>query len=469
MCLLAFILYLDRVCISQAAKGIENEFDISHTAMALVFNAFSLAYCLFEVPTGHWGDRYGSRGVLARIVVWWSAFTILTGMVWLFSWETGLRVLWFTRQESSPLGFSIEWVPLIFNSFFLLVIIRFLFGAGEAGAYPNTALVVKHWFPPNERGRMQGIILTCAQVGAGIAPAAVAALIMAFNWRVPFFIFGGIGFIWAGCFYYWYRDDPAQVKSVNAAELNLIRAGNAQTHGGASHPSIPWKLVLTNRNIWLLGGIQIAGAFAAYINITWLPTFLKEAHGMSETDSGISSSIVLFSGAIGCFVGGFVNDYLIRKFGLSSFGRRIYGGGVMCFAALCVLISVQIDQVELIVACLALAHFFAQAQQSTWWSMAGEVSGKHHAALFGLMNSIGGFGSMGSPLLFGLITDSRKNAGFKGRAVWDPGFYVDFVVLTCGGLLWLFLNVSRSVEPAQPGELSSTNHPPTKNDESRDA
>ena len=123
LCTLALLLYIDRVCIGQAATSIRRDLELTETGMGWVFNAFILAYCIFEVPTGHWGDRFGSRRVITRIVLWWSAFTALTGLA-LGLWP--------------------------------LVAIRFLFGAGKAGAFPNAARVVTRWFPPGERGLARG-------------------------------------------------------------------------------------------------------------------------------------------------------------------------------------------------------------------------------------------------------------------------------------------------------------------------
>src|SRR5204862_2457009 len=112
LCTLALLLYIDRICIGQAETSIRKELGFSKEHMGWIFSAFMLAYCVFEVPTGHWGDRFGSRGVIARIVVWWSIFTALTGAAW---------------------------------GFYSLVGIRCLFGAGEAGGVPDAARVVTRW------------------------------------------------------------------------------------------------------------------------------------------------------------------------------------------------------------------------------------------------------------------------------------------------------------------------------------
>src|SRR5688500_214282 len=169
LCTLALLLYLDRVCIGKAAPSIRRDLGLSETQMAWVFNAFTLAYCLFEVPTGHWGDRHGGRGVIARIVVWWSVFTALTGAA---------------------------------GGLWSLLAVRFLFGAGEAGAFPNASRVVTRWFPPDDRGKARGAITTASLVGGAASPVLAAVLIEHAGWRVMFGVFGAVGVVWAAVFYF---------------------------------------------------------------------------------------------------------------------------------------------------------------------------------------------------------------------------------------------------------------------------
>ncbi|HYH63375.1 MAG TPA: MFS transporter, partial [Urbifossiella sp.] len=164
LCGLAGVLYLDRICFGQAIDPMQRELGLTNTQMGLVAMAFTIAYGLFEIPTGRLGDRFGSRSVLARIVIWWSVFTALTGAAW---------------------GFT------------SLLMIRFMFGAGEAGAFPNAARVISRWFPISERGRVQGVMLTAAQLGGAAAPLAAAAVIELAGWRWAFVVFGSVGVVWA--------------------------------------------------------------------------------------------------------------------------------------------------------------------------------------------------------------------------------------------------------------------------------
>src|SRR5262245_31241288 len=161
LCALSLILYIDRICISKAGPSMQDDLDLSNTQMSFVFGAFTIAYGLFEVPTGRLGDRYGSRGVLTRIVLWWSLFTALTGCVWNFTLDSGYAMV-------LP-GIGVEFLLLI-NSFIALLVIRFLFDAGEAGALPNSTRVVARWFPPGQRGPAQGLINTSMLVGGAATP-----------------------------------------------------------------------------------------------------------------------------------------------------------------------------------------------------------------------------------------------------------------------------------------------------------
>ena len=189
---LAGVTYLDRVCISVTAKQIMRELSLSEVQMSFVFSAFTLAYAIFEIPTGCWGDRIGPRRVLTRIVLWWSTFTALTAAA--FSYPS-------------------------------LLAVRFLFGVGEAGAWPNVAKAFSRWFPTSERGTAQGIFFMGAHFAGGMTPLLVAAMLAHLPWRAVFVIFGMVGVVWTAAWNRWFRDDPAEHPSVNAAELEKIEAG----------------------------------------------------------------------------------------------------------------------------------------------------------------------------------------------------------------------------------------------------
>ncbi len=427
MAALAFVMYLDRVCISVAATSMQNDLHIGKPMWGYVASSFTLAYTLFEVITGHWGDRYGSRGILLRIVLWWSAFTMLTGCVFHFT-----------------LGGSGSWLAGINASFLVLCLVRFLFGVGEAGAFPNVARVVSVWFPPASRGRAQGFVTTCSLIGGATAPMVAAYIIeLTGSWRMMFIVFGLVGVVWAIAFYAWFRDDPATHPSVNDAERSLIAQG--RTSQSVAHHAVPWDLVLPSANLWLMGGIMGCGSAVFYMLISWYPNYLEEAHGLKGKLPGFFMSLVMAGGATGCFSGGWLSDWLIRTTGERVLSRRIQACLAYAGAGTALVLAAQLHDYRLSVLCITLAYFFVQLQIPCWWGTVTDISGSHVGALFGLMNSLGALGAISSPIFMGYYVEHLKQAGAVGRAQWDPAFYPYAGLMFLACVFWLFVNPARSL------------------------
>lgn len=457
MCTLAFVLYLDRICIGQAGTSIKEELNLTNSQFAYVLAAFTLAYSLFEVPIGWWGDKYGSRGVLARIVVGWSIFTAMTGAAWNLT---------------------------------SLIAIRFLFGVGEAGAFPNTARILSRWFPTERRGMAQGMVNSISQIGGAIAPPLTAQLIRMIGWRWTFAVFCLPGLLWAAVFYWWYRDDPQLHPSVNDAERRLIASSTAARHNTA-HPPIPWKLVLRTPQIWLLGAVLGCSAFNTYFYFSWYPTYLKEARlapeilgrlapevvqarrtafaskpenkgkkptlldllEKSEKDiveprAGNLAGMVLIGGAIGSIGGGMLIDFLIRRFGNRHRCRRRYASFVFCLASVFLIAGQQTDSPEVATLWTAASVMCTVSTLASWWGAVTDISGRHLGALFGLMNSIGGFGAIASQLFVGSYADYMGSFNYEGRAQWDSIFYVYAVILLLASCGWSQVDSSKAVDQA---------------------
>ncbi len=420
LCSLSFVLYIDRACIGKAAIPISDDLGLSEAELGYALAAFTLAYGLFEVPTGRWGDRFGSRGVLARIVVWWSMFTALTGAA------TGL---------------------------WMLVSVRFLFGAGEAGAYPNAARVIARWFPISGRGMAQGLMLTSAQIGAAAAPPAAQALIDVVGWRGAFAVFGSLGIVWALAFYYWFRDEPAQHPGANDAERALIERGRPAAPT-TEHPPIPWRSILKSRNIWLLGLVQTCSSAIYYMFINWYPSYLQRGRGVTGQQAAWLASLVLAGAALGCITSGYVNDKLARLTGFHPARFRLYGFAGTAIAAVCLLLSVRAESPLASSLWAAAACVGTMSQQATFWSVTTEISGRHLGSIFGLMNSLGVPGAFASTLFLGQFVTWMKSEGYLGRAQWDPAFYVYAAVLFVGACCWLAVDAGR---PIPDSDASASN------------
>jgi sugar phosphate permease len=418
---MAMVLYLDRVCISQALVPMKEEFGWSNTQTSLVLMAFTLSYGIFEIPTGRMGDVFGSRGVLTRIVCWWSAFTILTGCV-----------------SDFTIVLDGRWFPIVFNTLTLLVMIRFWFGAGEAGALPNAARIIKHWFPESERGRIQGVFQASMHIGGATAPMLAATIIdSSLGWRATFYIFGAIGAVWALAFFWWFRDNPHDHPAVNQAEAELI--GARPPTGEPQHHAVPWGQALTHPSVYLLSIIIILSAFNTYFFFSWYPTYLREAREVSNATAGRIASFALFGATLGSLTGGYVTDRITRTARNRYAARRLFCLVAYGVAAMCLYQSVVVDAPWVSGTFCALACFGLFCQLPTWWACAYDLAGKHTGAMFGLLNGVGVVGAMGSQFFFGWFADWRKGQGHVGRDQWDPAFYVSVAMLVVAGILWQFM------------------------------
>jgi MFS family permease len=396
LCGLTFILYLDRVCIGQAAPIIRSDLDLSDRELGIVFAAFTVAYGLFEVVTGHWGDKFGSRRVLTRIVIWWSVFTALTGVA---------------------------------GGFATLVMVRFLFGAGEAGALPNAARVTQSWFPPARRGATRGVIVMPALVGSTVAAPLTAYLIAAAGWRWVFGIYGILGIAWAALFWYWFRDHPAQHREVNDAERALI----GEPAPMAQHASIPWLALFANANVWLLGTALITGASTVYVIYSWYPTYLEEVHHLTNKEAGWLNGLVMLGGALGCLAGGWAADRAVIAWAGTRWTRSGVGASGFGLAALAMVIGWLADEPILTSVCFAVAYFGIHAHAGAYWGVAGDVGGKHIGSLFAVINSIGQFGAAGSQAIFGWIP----------RWAWGHAFGGCGLLLAIGTICWALVDARK--------------------------
>jgi MFS family permease len=412
LCMLAGILYLDRICIASAIEPIQTDLHLTNTQGSYILMAFTLAYGIFEIPTGRWGDRIGARRVLTRISLWWSAFTALTGAC------TGL---------------------------WMMVSVRFLFGAGEAGAFPNVARVISRWFPSEERGRVQGLLLAASLAGGAVSPFLASQLIHDIGWRWTFVVFGSVGVAWAAGFWWWFRDDPAAHPAVSRAEASYI--GRPAT-AALVHAPIPWQQIAVNPSIWYLSLIMTCASFNSYIYFSWFPKYLSAGRGVDRLEAGQMSSLVLALAAIGTFSGGMILDQLIQGRGPAR--RRILGGGCFLVAALSLACALRAEDPWWAASFTALSCFAAQATQPLWWSSAIGVSGQHVGALFGLMNSAGVVGAMSSQYLVGAIADHRGAQGYSGRSQWDTIFYINIGILLSASFLWSTFRFI-SIEPEGNG------------------
>ncbi len=393
---LAVFSYIDRVALSRAAGTISKELGLSKQQMGWVFFAFASAYATFEVPSGYLGDRWGPRRVLMRIVVWWSFFTAATG--WAFN----------------------------FISIFLT---QLLFGAGEAGCFPNITRALANWLPREERVRAQGIIWLSARWGGAFTPLVVVFLFQFVSWRIAFSLFGLLGVIWTIFFYRWFRDDPAHNPKVNAAELRLTR-GTVPMLG---HGKIPWGRFASSRQVWLLCIQYFCLSFGWYFYITWLPTFLDERLKLTLRQGAFYGILPLFLGGLGSLFSGFISAPLIRATGSVTKARKLLACTGFAGAGSLLILASFLHQPLPVMLSLGFASFCNDLVMPTSWGACMDIGGKLAGTLSGTMNMTGNFGGAVYPVVIAYLLRQFNNN-------WDLPLYVSAGVYFCGVFLWLALD-----------------------------
>ena len=406
---LGVITYIDRVCISQAAPFITEDLGLTKAQMGWVFAAFAWSYALFEIPGGYLGDWIGPRKVLMRIVIWWSFFTAATGWAW---------------------------------NYISLLVTRFMFGAGEAGCFPNLTKAFTTWLPPSERVRAQGIMWMSARWGGAFTPVLVFWVLQFVSWRRAFEIFGGLGVLWAIWFYWWYRDNPRHNKKINEAELALLE-GSEQLASG--HGDVPWGKLIRSKQAWLLCLQYFCLAYGWYFYITWLPTYLKEGRGLNLAQGAVLSILPLFLGGIGSIFCGLISTPIARWTGSVAFTRLLMAIiGFSGATGLLILSTFVKDPVWAMIA-MGMASFSNDLVMPGSWAACMDVGGKYAGTLSGAMNMMGNFAGGMSPVVIGYVLQQTDNN-------WDITFYVSAALYFAGSFFWLVL------DPVTPFDESAKAH-----------
>jgi MFS transporter, ACS family, glucarate transporter len=397
---LAAITYLDRVAIGVTRPYIARDLDLTPTQMGYVFSAFYLSYALFEIPTGWWGDKVGTRKVLTRIVCWWSAFTVLTGFAWSYS---------------------------------SLLLIRFLFGAGEAGAWPNVARTFSRWFPRRDRGTVQGTFFMGAHLAGGLTPALATALLVYMDWRTLFIVFGSIGFVWALAWYRWFRDTPAEHAAVSAAERTFIEDGIVKDERPLEKTQ--WKRLLANRTVICLCVMYFTQTFGNAFYVTWLPTYLAST-GLSVATAAILSGLPLTLSVVADLTGGITTDVAARRLGL-RLGRVLVGGGALTAAGLFTIAAAFTNSPIAGAVLIALGGASSNFLLGAAWGTCLDIGGRRAGALSGAMNTSGQVGAILSPILIALVV---QRSGIPAAPLYLTG-----MLFLLGAVAWLWVDPTKPV------------------------
>jgi MFS transporter, ACS family, glucarate transporter len=392
--LLSVLLYVDRVCISVAKEGVSKDLGLSNEQMGWVFGVFTLGYALAQVPSGYLIDRFGPRLVLTIIVTVWSVFTALTGLV---------------------------------GGLLSLIVVRFIFGVGEAGAFPGTARVFYSWLPTGQRGFANGLIFSGSRLGGAIAFLVLPVMISTLGWRSSFYILGALGVLWAIVWCIGFRDQPRHDRETAAIASSPV-----------VNQSTPSQL-FSKPTIWLTMVQYFASNFTFFICLSWMLPYLQDRFQLSAIEAGQYAMIPLMFAAVSQWTSGWMVDRLYASSRWCRWSRRLPAAGGFLLGAIGLTLVTQVESPALVVACFTMAVFGADMTISPSWTHCVDLAGKHAGVVSGTMNMAGNIGGFLSSIAFPYLLM------WTGTAT---SYFVLAAILNALGLLcWLGMTPVMKAEP----------------------
>jgi ACS family glucarate transporter-like MFS transporter len=406
--LLSSVAYLDRTNISIAGIQIGREYAIDNTHLGWIFSAFLIGYAVFQIPAGLFAHRFGSRRLLTFAVVWWGIFTVLTTLV----------------------------PPSISHAVALLILVRFMLGAGEATMYPAASQFVERWFPIPERGKANGIIFGGVGVGSGFTPPIVTAIILHFGWRASFWFSAICGIIAGVVWYLSARDTPEEHPSVSGNELALIRAGRGpeRTSPSAKH-RIPWSRIFGSKEILALTLSYLTYGYVAWVFFGWFYIYLAQARGLNLKTSAVYSILPFVGMTIGAMGGGVASDWLVQHFSL-RIGRCILPFCAMATTSVLLIIGSRAEQASTAGITLALGAGVLYIAQSCFWAITADFAGEYAGLVSGIMN-------MGAQV--GGAVATSLTPFLAARLGWQAAFFTAAGLAVLGALSWLLVDPTNSL------------------------
>lgn len=399
--------YLDRSNLSIVAPRLAEDLHLSPVALGTILSAFGWTYALFQVPASRFVDRVHPRALFAITLTLWSLSTLMMGFV---------------------------------GTFVGLVALRLVVGLMEAPAYPINNRIVTTWFPERERAGAIGFYTSGQFVGLAFLTPILAWLEVRYGWRSIFCVTGAVGVAWAGAWWLLYRD-PAEMRSVNQAELRLIEAG-----GGIPgltrklkdlRSSSVWSdlgIVLSRRKLWGLYIGQFGIVSIQWFFLTWFPVYLVRYRHIALAKAGFLASLPFLAAFIGAILGGVLSDSLLRR-GLGITLARKIPVILGLLLASCIFLANYCQDPRLVVACMTCS-FFGSGFASITWSIVSTVAPERLLGLTGgVFNFISNCSAFVVPMAIGLLI---KGGSFTGESFSRPLVFIS-ILGAMGVLSYLFV------------------------------
>ena len=388
--ILGMVTFLDRINISVAGSSIMHDLNLSPAEWGWVQSAFILSYGLMQIPMGALGDRLGHRKILAAIVLWWSLFTAFTGLA------GGLASL---------------------------LVIRFMFGIGEAGSSPCSTGVISRWFEKDEVGKAQGYVWAASRMGGALTPFVVIPVMMTVGWRAAFYLLGALGIVWAVVWYFYYRD----AQTGPAHKVEELKDG---MQDGI------WKDVLRNSQFWLICGMYFFYAFGSWFFFSWFPTFMELGRGFDKAELTYAVAVPFVMSMMGNIVGGHLTDRLTQRYGVKV-GRKALGASSLAVSAVCMFLAAFIPGKMAVFVFLSLCFGIFDLMLPSAWALCIDLGKRHAGTISGAMNTAGNIGGFCCGILFGELVQQSGD--------YNLPLYMIAAMLIVSAVLFVFINPEKPI------------------------
>lgn len=403
------ISYLDRAALSIAAPLIAEDLDLDPARLGIVFSSFFFGYALFCFVGGWASDRIGPKNVFTLAMTVWSVFCGLTAAA----------------------------TNLVF-----LLVVRVVFGMGEGPFSATANKVVSNWFPRREQATAVGIANAGQPIGAALAGPVVGSIAVLAGWRISFIVIAVVGLVWVAAWMLLATDRPEQHRWLGPAERDEMEQERAQPPAVAG--GLPLSAYLRRPAILATAFAFFGYAYILYFFLSWFPTYLVKAQGLSIGTMGVVNAIPWLVGCIGMVLGGFVCDHIYRRTGNAVFARKLILVGSLAIAALCVALAGIVTGVAGVVALMAVSVFFMYLTANTYWAIILDtVEEGRVGSVGGFVHLIANLAGIVAPAVTGFIVE--WSGGFAGA------FVLTGAIAIVGALaVAVFVRSPARTEPAWP-------------------
>lgn len=391
--LLGVVTFLDRINITVAGTAIMTDLNISPDEWGWILSAFILSYGLMQLPMGALGDKLGHRSTLAAIVLWWSVFTCFSGMA---------------------------------GGFASMLVIRFMFGIGEAGSSPCSTGVISRWFPKEKVGMAQGFVWAASRMGGALTPFVVIPVIALWGWRSAFYILGAIGVVWSVVWFLFYRDKSSAVSHSTVAEVQAAKQS----------AKIPWKAMFSSRQFWLILSMYFFYAFGSWFFFSWFPTFMELGRGFDKQELTYAIAAPFVMSMIGNIAGGFLTDKLSVRYGL-KIGRKALGSVSLIVSAVFMFLAAFIPGKMEVFIFLSLCFGIIDLMLPSAWALCIDLGKQYAGAVSGAMNTAGNIGGFVCSVAFGYLVKSTHD--------YNLPLYLIACMLIISAIIFLFINPEKKI------------------------